>query len=138
MKTSLSPEAQKLCNLTPAQQRANLVRVAKKVLSEPETLNMRSYHAVCDDFSIYLIFHPLGPPDFKLMQSSAGRIHCLAGHAISDAGVAGFELAYQLGGARAGELLLGLGIENFDPTREWWEVLRQMQSVVDGNESLEN
>jgi len=127
---ALSPKAEKLTRLTEAQKKANLVRVARKILAKPETLNMSNYHNACRDPKIREIFCEETDPDFKLMEKNAGEVHCLAGHAIVEEGAAGFELSYHLGGFRAGELLLGIGRENFSIFTEKEKILRILQIVV--------
>ena len=105
---ALSPEAKKLTRLTHPEQLDNLVQIAIKVLTHPELLDMAHFPSSPAES---------GPPDFELMSAQAGRVHCLAGHAIALKGAAGFELAYRLGPFVAGAMLLGIGIENFSATQ---------------------
>lgn len=113
-------------------QRENLLRVARHVLAHRETLEMSCYHAI--GYDKLKLVHPdpeqRTPDSAAIALKNCGTVHCIAGHAIANAGEAGFELAFRFGDHIAGGMLLGsVAYEHFFDDEE--DAIEFLEDVVD-------
>lgn len=97
--------------LTPDQQLENLLTVVNWVVSNPETLNMHSYHTSAEGREISARFLPID--QLMIVAHGCGTVHCLAGHAIAMAGEDGFKAIQRGMQHDIGSELLGLPAECF-------------------------
>jgi len=131
-----------LTKLTLEEQRQNLLQVARTVLADPSTLDMLKFHRLTAEQ--WPLVYPYNVYPFKtdvetgvetgwaeVAAAHCGTVHCIAGHAIANAGAAGFQLARDYDEPEAGRMLLGNEAAEhfFDDDDDAFDFLRAVVAI---------